>query len=193
MQGVLGYLADLLLMTGSLGAAAYCMVLSRRLTRLGSFDKGIGSAIAVLSAQVEEMKAALSEVKAGSDGAGQQLNDLVGQAREISAELEMMIAACHDFAETAIDVQTGPVHPQMAEETAEQVADRDMTAEANAARPSQAQREMDEGSELLAQASEPGGADTPDGETPVFGSRRAAQHAAEDAAVPVFRRATAGG
>ena len=102
----MGYLADLLLMTGSLGAAAYCMVLSRRLTRLGSFDKGIGSAIAVLSAQVEEMKAALSEVKAGSDGAGQQLNDLVGQAREISSELEMMIAACHDFAEDALVTQT---------------------------------------------------------------------------------------
>jgi hypothetical protein len=81
------------------------MVLSRRLTRLGSFDKGIGSAIAVLSAQVEEMKSALGEAKAGSDGAGQHLNGLVRQAQDISAELEMMIAACHDFAETAIEVQ----------------------------------------------------------------------------------------
>jgi hypothetical protein len=80
------------------------------LSRLGSFDKGIGSAIAVLSAQVEEMKAPLGEAKAGSDGAGRQLNDLVRQAQEISAELEMMIAACHDFAETAIQVQNdGPL------------------------------------------------------------------------------------
>jgi hypothetical protein len=108
MPLLLSYLTDLLLVSASLGAAAYCMVLSRRLSRLGSFDDGIGSAIAVLSAQVEEMKAALGEAKAGSDGAGRQLNDLVRQAQEISAELEMMIAACHDFAETAIQVQNGP-------------------------------------------------------------------------------------
>jgi len=106
MQSVLNQLADVLLAAASLGAAAYCMVLSRRLKKLGSFDKGIGSAIAVLSAQVDEMKAALREAKAGSDSAGENLNNLVRQARDISAELEMMIAACHDFAETAIDVQS---------------------------------------------------------------------------------------
>lgn len=106
MQSLLNQLADVLLAVASLGAAAYCMVLSRRLKKLGSFDKGIGSAIAVLSAQVEEMKAALREAKAGSDGASENLNNLVRQARDISAELEMMIAACHDFAETAIDVQS---------------------------------------------------------------------------------------
>lgn len=106
MQSLLNQLADVLLAAASLGAAAYCMVLSRRLKKLGSFDKGIGSAIAVLSAQVEEMKAALREAKAGSDSASENLNDLVRQARDISSELEMMIAACHDFAETAIDVQS---------------------------------------------------------------------------------------
>jgi hypothetical protein len=106
MQTILAQAADILLICASLGAAIYCMVLSRRLTRLGSFDKGIGGAIAVLSAQVEEMKTALGAAKAGTDGAERQLEDLVGQAREISAELEMMIAACHDFAETAIDAQT---------------------------------------------------------------------------------------
>lgn len=105
MQPLISHAADVLLMSASLGAAIYCMILSKRLSRLGSFDKGIGSAIAVLSAQVEEMKAALGEAKAGSQGAGQHLNDLVRQAREISGELEMMIAACHDFAEHAIEVQ----------------------------------------------------------------------------------------
>jgi hypothetical protein len=111
MQILLAYGADLVLVAASLGAAGYCLVLSRRLNRLGSFDKGIGAAIAVLSTQVEEMKSALGEAKAGSDGAGQQLGDLVRQAREISAELEMMIAACHDFAEQAIDVQSGAAQP----------------------------------------------------------------------------------
>lgn len=193
MQGVLGYLADLLLMTGSLGAAAYCMVLSRRLTRLGSFDKGIGSAIAVLSAQVEEMKAALSDVKAGSDGAGQQLNDLVGQAREISAELEMMIAACHDFAETAIDVQSGSASPQMPGQHSEIIADRAMEEEAAARHPAKRSDRTDSPPDRPIEDDAPATSDEPEEARPVFGSRRSTQRESEEDALPMFRRATAGG
>lgn len=98
--------ADILVILASLGAMTYCFILSRRLSRLTSFDKGLGGAIAVMSSQVDEMKAALKEAKSGTDGAGTQLSDLVHQAREISSELEMMIAACHDFAEEAISVQS---------------------------------------------------------------------------------------
>jgi len=97
--------ADILMIAASSGAAIYCLILSRRLSRLSSFDKGIGGAIAVLSAQVDEMKAALAEARLSSAGAGDQLQDLVRQAREISGELELMIAACHDFAEEAMVVQ----------------------------------------------------------------------------------------
>ncbi len=104
MNFILNYGADILVTLGSLGAMAYCMILSRRLSRLTSFDKGLGGAIAVMSSQVDEMKTVLREAKAGSDGAGNQLHDLVHQARDISTELEMMIAACHDFAEEAISV-----------------------------------------------------------------------------------------
>ncbi len=105
MTFLMNYGADILVIFASLGAMCYCIILSRRLNRLTSFDKGLGGAIAVMSSQVDEMKAALHEAKAGSDGAGKQLHDLVHQAREISAELEMMIAACHDFAEEAIAAQ----------------------------------------------------------------------------------------
>lgn len=108
MNILISHGADILVILASLGAMAYCMVLSRRLSRLTSFDKGLGSAIAVMSSQVDEMRQALREAKAGSDGAGRQLDDLVTQAREISSELEMMIAACHDFAEEAIEVQGAP-------------------------------------------------------------------------------------
>lgn len=105
MGFLVSYSADILIICASLGAMIYCMILSRRLSRLTSFDKGLGGAIAVMSSQVEEMKAALKEAKSGTDGAGTQLSDLVVQAREISSELELMIAACHDFAEEAISVQ----------------------------------------------------------------------------------------
>ena len=105
-------LADLLMIAASSGAAVYCLILSRRLSRLSSFDKGIGGAIAVLSAQVDEMKVALAEARVSSDGASHQLQDLVRQAREISGELELMIAACHDFAEEAMTVQGAPTPPE---------------------------------------------------------------------------------
>ena len=111
MPSYLSHAADILMIAAAAGAAIYCMILSRRLSRLTSFDSGIGGAIAVLSAQVDEMKAALAEAKAGTDGAGSQLRDLIGQAREISGELELMIAACHDFAEEALVVQTAPAAP----------------------------------------------------------------------------------
>ncbi|MEX3017533.1 DUF6468 domain-containing protein [Gymnodinialimonas hymeniacidonis] len=119
MTFFLTYGADLLVILASLGAMGYCIVLSRRLNRLTSFDKGLGGAIAVMSSQVDEMKAALREAKAGSDGAGQQLHELVHQARDISTELEMMIAACHDFAEDAIVAQSLPTASQQPAENAE--------------------------------------------------------------------------
>jgi hypothetical protein len=169
MQMFLGYAADILLMTASLGAAAYCMILSRLLRKLGSFDKGIGSAIAVMSAQVEEMKTALGEAKAGSDGAGRHLNDLVQQAREISSELEMMIAACHDFAETAIEVQSNAARGP---EAAERAGERATT------------RQSDPGPDARAFSASHGGGSQ---DQPVFGSRRirAGEAEAGSAAEPV--------
>jgi hypothetical protein len=189
MPIILSYVTDLLLVTASLGAAAYCMVLSRRLSRLGSFDKGIGSAIAVLSAQVEEMKAALGEAKAGSDGAGRQLQDLVRQAQDISAELEMMIAACHDFAETAIQVQNDGLDripgddPEVTADSALVASGR--TLDVRVSPPDSA--DVNTGDENT-------GDDDPAATVPVFGSRR---HAAKDTGssdeVPMFRhRAGAG-
>lgn len=161
MTFILSYGADILIIFASLGAMAYCMVLSRRLSRLTSFDKGLGGAIAVMSSQVDEMKAALREAKSGSDGAGSQLNDLVHQAREISSELEMMIAACHDFAEEAISVQApdpqdAPMPQEISEPSGEDAPDL-----------------MDESI------------------TPMFGSRRAAADREQDEptpAEPLFAR-----
>jgi hypothetical protein len=178
MSILMSYAADLLLVTASLGAAAYCMVLSRRLTRLGSFDKGIGSAIAVLSAQVDEMKAALGEAKAGSDGAGQHLNDLVRQAQDISAELEMMIAACHDFAETAIQVQNN---------TSEDPGGPDTEKRADDALVEIGEPKTAEASTMPLAEGNTGHAPSGDA-VPVFGSRRnASTQDADGDAVPMFR------
>jgi hypothetical protein len=161
MLTYLPYIADVLMIAASSGAAIYCLILSRRLSRLTSFDKGIGGAIAVLSAQVDEMKTALGEAKAGTEGAGTQLQDLVRQARDISGELELMIAACHDFAEEALVVQGGgePIHGDTTV-AADARADVDLPPADPAPLP------MDEPVEA----------------TPVFGTRRAPPKE------PVFRR-----
>lgn len=151
------YLADILMLLASLGAAVYCMILSRRLARLTSFDQGIGGAIAVLSAQVDEMKSALADAKAGSDGAGRQLSELVGQARDISGELELMIAACHDFAEEAIEVQNGGAAGPRSDRLAPGIAEIDTAADIVAAGP-----------KTLSSAANGAAA----AEMPVFGSRR---------------------
>lgn len=167
-------LADLLMIAASSGAAIYCLILSRRLSRLTSFDKGIGGAIAVLSAQVDEMKAAVADARAGADGVSLQLQDQMKQARDISRELELMIAACHDFAEEAMVVQSASAPTVVAKPPTEPVG--------SPARP-------DPGNDVLPEippeeVNAPPPATLAEGALPqlVFGTRRAA------VAQPVFVR-----
>ena len=56
-------IADLLAGLGALGAAVYCLVLSRRLKRFNQLENGMGGAIAVLSAQVDDMTKALNRAQ----------------------------------------------------------------------------------------------------------------------------------
>ncbi|WP_127559769.1 DUF6468 domain-containing protein [Nioella ostreopsis] len=94
---ILAYAADALLILASLGAAVFCLVLSRRLTRLSSIDNGLGGAIAVLSAQVDDMNKALAEMKTGTESSAGRLDALNREARQLAEELELMLSACHDL------------------------------------------------------------------------------------------------
>ena len=51
----LDIIADVLLGVGALAAAFYCVALSRKLSRLTGLDQELGTAIAILSQQVDEM------------------------------------------------------------------------------------------------------------------------------------------
>ncbi|HBT01357.1 MAG TPA: hypothetical protein DEB47_16175, partial [Citreicella sp.] len=53
-------IADILLAAGALGAGFYCFVLSRRLTRFTDLEQGVGGAVAVLSAQVDDLTRTLA-------------------------------------------------------------------------------------------------------------------------------------
>lgn len=92
-------IADILLVAGAIGAGFYCFVLSRRLNRFNDLEKGVGGAVAVLSAQVEDLKNSLNEAKLASDGSNDALESLTQRAENATQKLELMMASLHDVAE----------------------------------------------------------------------------------------------
>lgn len=92
-------LSDLLLATGAFGAAAYCHVLSGRLKRFNALETGMGGAIAVLSAQVDDMTRALAAAQAQAQASTAGLAALVERGDAAAARLELMMAALHDLPE----------------------------------------------------------------------------------------------
>jgi hypothetical protein len=91
------FLADLLIAGGALGVTAFCLVLSRRLKALGRLDSGIGGAIAILSAQVDDLTRAL---KSAQDTARESAGKLESQTKRADAacrQLELLMAALHDL------------------------------------------------------------------------------------------------
>jgi hypothetical protein len=90
-------IADVLLAAGSFGVAAYCFVLQRRLVRFTQLENGMGGAIAVLSAQVDDLTRALT---AAQDAAGQstrRLEDLTARADAAAVRLELLVSSLHDL------------------------------------------------------------------------------------------------
>lgn len=90
-------IADILLVAGALGAGLYCFVLGRRLNRFNDLEKGVGGAVAVLSAQVDDLGKTLAAAQATAGGAAKTLTDLVERAEETSRRLELQMAALHDI------------------------------------------------------------------------------------------------
>lgn len=92
-------IADMLLACGAFGAGIYCHVLSGRLKRFAALDSGMGGAIAVLSAQVDDMTRALAAAKAGAQASGDVLGGHVIRAEAAAQRLELLMASLHDLPE----------------------------------------------------------------------------------------------
>ena len=90
-------IADILLIAGALGAGFYCLVLARRLRRFNDLEKGVGGAIAVLSAQVDDMTKALGAANEVSKTSSQSLESLTGRAEAVARRLELLVASMHDL------------------------------------------------------------------------------------------------
>jgi hypothetical protein len=94
-------IADILMAAGSFGAAIYCYVLSGRLKKFTTLESGMGSAIAVLSAQVDDMTRVLEAARGAAKGSAEGLQALTERAEAVSGRLELLMASLHDLPEAA--------------------------------------------------------------------------------------------
>ncbi len=90
-------IADTLLVAGALGAAFYCMILSRRLNRFNDLEKGVGGAVAVLSVQVDDMTKTLEKARLAASDSTSSLESLTGKAEDVAKRLELLMASMHDL------------------------------------------------------------------------------------------------
>jgi hypothetical protein len=90
-------IADVLLAAGAFGAAAYCYVLARRLREFQTLESGMGGAIAVLSAQVDDMTRALERAQGTAAVSARSLEALTARGEAAAARMELLLAALHDL------------------------------------------------------------------------------------------------
>lgn len=86
-------LADIAIGAGALLAAAYCMLLSRRLRAFTRLDGDVGRAIALLSTQVDQLTRALTAAEADSTKREAALRAQVTAAEHAARRLELLMAA----------------------------------------------------------------------------------------------------
>lgn len=92
-------IADVLLAAGAFGAAVYCFVLQRRLRRFTQLESGMGGAIAVLSAQVDDLTRALAAARGAASQSTDRLEELTQRADQMATRLELLVSALHDLPE----------------------------------------------------------------------------------------------
>lgn len=92
-------IADILLVAGALGAGLYCHVLSRRLRRFTDLEKGVGGAVAVLSAQVDDLTKTLTRAQTTAKSSVDTLDEVSGRAEAAARRLELLVASLHDLPE----------------------------------------------------------------------------------------------
>lgn len=102
----MNFASDILLGFGAIAAAIYCFVLSRKLSKLKGLDQDLGSAIAILSRQVDEMTKVLSSAQESASDSALVLESKTQAATIIAERLELMIAALQDLPENEHDADT---------------------------------------------------------------------------------------
>lgn len=128
MEQIIALASDILLGAGAFGAAIYCYILARRLKRFNNLENGVGGAVAVLSAQVDDMTRTLDLARKAAAHSSETLTALTERAEESARKLELMMAALHDLPEPDSKPAAAPAKP-----TAEVVKDAEWQAAAEEA------------------------------------------------------------
>lgn len=105
-------IADMLLVAGAFGAGLYCYVLARRLSRFNDLEKGVGGAVAILSAQVDDLTKTLDVAKHTAGASTDSLEALTERAESAAKRLELLVASMHDLPDiqpVAAQPHVGPV------------------------------------------------------------------------------------
>lgn len=102
------FIADILLAAGAIGAGVYCFVLGRRLNRFNDLEKGVGGAVAVLSAQVDDLNKTLAAARQTASVSAETLTDLTCRAEDMSRRLELQMASLHDIPATPAQASQKP-------------------------------------------------------------------------------------
>ena len=92
-------IADILLVAGAIGAGLYCHVLARRLSRFNDLENGVGGAVAVLSAQVDDLAKTLQAAQSAAGSETRSLDALTQRAESVANRLELLVASMHDLDE----------------------------------------------------------------------------------------------
>ncbi|PJE27395.1 hypothetical protein SAMN06297129_0675 [Pseudooceanicola antarcticus] len=90
-------IADILLVAGALGAGFYCYILARRLSRFNDLENGVGGAVAVLSAQVDDLSKTLQAAQGSAAESSSSLEQLTDRAEQVAKRLELLVASLHDL------------------------------------------------------------------------------------------------
>lgn len=94
-------IADGVLILAATVAGLYCLVLSRRLHSLTQMESGLGKAITGMSAQVDEMKDALSKAKSSTEESAMALGQQLQAAEEVANRLEGLLTKATDLSPPA--------------------------------------------------------------------------------------------
>ncbi|SFO15056.1 hypothetical protein SAMN04487859_11754 [Roseovarius lutimaris] len=105
-------IADILLVAGAVGAGFYCFILARRLSRFNDLETGMGGAVAVLSAQVDDLTKTLRAAQSTANESTRSLEALTERAEGVAKRLELLMASMHDLPEPTRHVQPAPQAPQ---------------------------------------------------------------------------------
>ena len=93
----MNFIADVLLISGTLAAGIFCIILSKRLSRLNDLEKGVGGAVSVLSVQVDDLKKTMTATQASTEHSNTSLVEITERAEHVARSLELMMASMHDL------------------------------------------------------------------------------------------------